>query len=173
MRYSHRKVNEKQQRDDLTGEHRLGDRGQIIVAGLFSATWISDSLFLNYSTFPSQYVPVIVRVPIGIILLGLAAFLAGKGMSIVFGEKRDKPAVIRKGVFNIVRHPIYLAEIMLYLGLLVLNMSLAALGVWVAAIAFLHYISRYEEKLLLERFGRDYEEYIRAVPMWIPRVRRR
>jgi len=69
MRHSHRKGNEKQQWDDLTGEHKLGDRGQIIIACLFSATWISDSFFLNYSTFPNQYVPVIVRIPIGIILL--------------------------------------------------------------------------------------------------------
>ena len=173
MRHSHRKGNEKQQRDDLTGEHKLGDRGQIIIACLFSATWISDSFFLNYSTFPNQYVPIIVRIPIGIILLGLSAYLTGKGLSIVFGEKRQKPAVIRKSVFNIVRHPIYLAEILLYLGLLVLNMSLAALGIWVAAVVFLHYISRYEEKLLLERFGDEYEQYMRRVPMWIPRVRRR
>jgi len=173
MRYSHRQGNEKQQRDDLTGEHRLSDRGQIIIACLFSATWITDSFFLNYSTFPNQYVPIVVRLLIGIILLGLAAYLAGKGLSIVFGEKRHKPAVIRKSVFKMVRHPIYLAEILLYLGLLVLNMSLAALGIWVVAIAFLHYISQHEEKLLLERFGEEYEQYMRRVPMWIPRVRGR
>ncbi len=173
MRYSHRKGNEKQQRDDLTGEHKLGDRGQIIIACLFSATWISDSFFLNYSTFPNQYVPIIVRVPIGIILLGLAAYLAGKGLSIVFGEKRQKPAVIRKGVFNMVRHPIYLGEILLYLGLLMLSMSLAAAMVWIIAIGFLHYISRYEERLLLARFGKDYDNYMRKVPMWFPRLRKR
>lgn len=99
--------------------------------------------------------------------------MAGKGLSIVFGEKRHEPVVIRKSVFNIVRHPVYLAEILLYLGLLVLNMSLAALGIWVAATIFLHYISRYEEKLLIERFGKEYEQYMRRVPMWIPRVRRK
>ena len=173
MRYQRPKGKKSQQRDDLTGEHKLGDRGQIIIACLFSVTWISDSFFLNYSTFPNQYVSLIVRIPIGIILLVLSAYLAGKGLSIVFGEKRHKPGVIRKGVFSIVRHPIYLAEILLYLGLLMLNMSLAATGIWIVAIIFLHYISRYEEKLLLERFGEEYEQYMQKVPMWIPRVRRR
>ena len=163
-----RTAEESQQRDDLTGEHRLGDRGQIIIACLFSAVWISDSFFLNYSTFLNQYVPAAVKIPIGAVLLGLAAFLAGRGLSIVFGEKRDEPSVINKSVFGIVRHPIYLAEIILYLGLLVLNMSLAALGVWAAAVAFLHRISRYEEKLLLKRFGKDYERYMKGVPMWLP-----
>jgi protein-S-isoprenylcysteine O-methyltransferase Ste14 len=161
-----------QHRSDLTGEHRFGDRGQIIFACLFAAVWVSDSFFLNYSTFPNQYLLLSVRIPIGITLLVLAAYLAGKGLSIVFGDKNRKPSVIQKSVFSVVRHPIYLAEILLYLGLLVLNMSLAALGIWIGAIIFLHYISRYEEKLLVERFGEEYKQYMRRVPMWIPRIRR-
>ena len=162
-----------QHRDDLTGEHKSGDRGQIIFACLFAAIWASDSFFLNFSTFPNQYVPLIVRIPIGVILLVLAAYLAGKGLHIVFGEKRDKPSVIQKSVFNVVRHPVYLGEILLYLGLFMLNISLAALGIWVATAVFLHYISRHEEKLLLERFGEQYKQYMRRVPMWIPRIRPR
>ena len=162
-----------QQRNDLTGEHRFGDRGQIIFACLFAAIWVSDSFFLNYSTFPNQYMLLGVKIPVGIILLALAGYLAGKGLHIVFGEERRKPSVIQKSIFSVVRHPIYLAEILLYLGLLVLNMSLAALGIWIAAIIFLNYISRYEENLLVERFGEEYKQYIRRVPMWLPSIRRR
>jgi protein-S-isoprenylcysteine O-methyltransferase Ste14 len=68
---------------------------------------------------------------------------------------------------------VYLSEILLYLGLLLLSISLAAAVVWIIAIGFLHYISRYEERLLLARFGREYELYMREVPMWIPRFRKR
>jgi len=35
---------------------------------------------------------------------------------------------------------------------------------------FLHSISRYEEKLLVARFGKKYEDYMKQVPMWIPRI---
>ncbi|MDD5723380.1 MAG: isoprenylcysteine carboxylmethyltransferase family protein [Syntrophales bacterium] len=91
----------------------------------------------------------------------------------MFGEKRETPGVIRKGVFNVVRHPIYLSEILLYLGCLMLSLSLAATGVFFAAVVFLHYISRHEEKLLLARFGEEYEKYMRDVPMWIPRLHKR
>jgi len=45
-------------------------------------------------------------------------------------------------VFSVVRHPVYLSEILLYLGLLMLSISLAAAVVWIIAIGFLHYISR-------------------------------
>ncbi|MFC1968740.1 methyltransferase family protein, partial [Chloroflexota bacterium] len=119
-----------------------------------------------------EYVPLGVRVSTGIVLFLLSGYLALTGLSVVFGEERQKPGVIWKSVFSFVRHPIYLGEILLYLGLLILSISRAA-AVWFTAIGFLHYISRYEEKLLLACFGKDYEQYIREVPMWVPRLRRR
>ena len=160
-------------RDDLTGEHKLGDTGQAILACLFAGTWIADTFFLQYSTFLNQYIPLGCRIPVGIILLVLSGYLARTGLSIVFGEVREKPGIIRKSVFNVVRHPVYLSEILLYLGLLMLSLSLAAAAVWVTAIGFLHYVSLHEEKLLLARFAEEYEQYKRAVPMWVPRFRKR
>ena len=164
---------EQKQRDDLTGEHTVGDAGQVILACLFAATWILDTFFLKYTTFLNHYVPQSIRIPFGVVLLVLSIILVRKGLSIVFGEKRETPGVIRKSVFGVVRHPVYLSEILLYLGLLMLSISLAAAVVLIIAIGFLHYISRYEEKLLLRRFGEDYKKYMREVPMWIPRLRKR
>ena len=160
-------------RDDLIGEHMKGDAGQLILACLFFSVWIADSFFLKYTTALNSIVPLGVRLPVGIILLVLSAYLAWKGMAIVFGEKRQKPAVIRKSVFGIVRHPIYLSEILLYPGLLMMSISLAATIVWLIGICFLHYISRYEEKILLAHFGKEYQQYMSEVPMWIPRLRRK
>jgi protein-S-isoprenylcysteine O-methyltransferase Ste14 len=105
--------------------------------------------------------------------LVLSAYLARTGLSIVFGEQRDKPGVITESVFSVVRHPVYLSEILLYLGLLMLSVSLAAAVVWIIAVGFLHYISRYEERRLLARFGQEYEQYMKEVPMWIPRFRKK
>ena len=161
------------QRKDLTGEHVIGDAGQLILACLFAAVWIVDTFFLETTTFLNQYIHLAVRIPLGVVFLVLAGYLANTGLSIVFGEKRDTPAVIRKSVFNVVRHPIYLSEILLYLGFLIMSISLAAVIVWIIAIVFLYQISRHEEKLLTARFGEDYERYMAEVPMLIPRFRRR
>jgi protein-S-isoprenylcysteine O-methyltransferase Ste14 len=139
----------------------------------FAATWIADTFFLRATTFLNRHVPLGIRIPLGVLLLVLSGYLAREGLSIVFGEEREEPGVIKKGVFGVVRHPIYLAEILFYLGLLMLSLSLAAAVVWAIAIAFLHTISRYEEKLLLARFGQAYQAYMREVPMWIPRPWRR
>ncbi len=173
MAHDHRQKKAHHHRDDLTGEHTMGDAGQLVLACLFAATWIADTFLLKYTTFLNQYVPIAARIPIGVVLLILSSYLARAGLAIVFGEERKKPGVIKKGVFSLMRHPIYLGEILLYLGLLMLSISLAAAVVWIVAIAFLRYISRYEERLLLERFGVEYEQYMREVPMWIPRLRRR
>ena len=161
------------QRSDLTGEHTVGDAGQIVLALLFAGTWITDTFFLKFTTFLNHYIPLGIRIPFGVVVLVLSGYLATTGLSIVFGEKREHPGVIRKSVFNIVRHPIYLSELLLYLGFLILSISLAALFVWFFVFLFLHYISRYEERLLLDRFGEAYEQYMREVPMWIPRLRKR
>jgi len=159
-------------RDDLAGEHAAGDAGQAILALLFAVVWVIDTFFLQYTTGLNNSVPLGIRVPLGVALLIVSGYLAWAGLSIVFGERRETPGVIRKGVFNVVRHPIYLSEILLYLGCLILSLSLAATCVLLVATAFLHYISRHEERLLLARFGEEYERYMRDVPMWIPRFRK-
>ncbi|MBN1352869.1 isoprenylcysteine carboxylmethyltransferase family protein [candidate division KSB1 bacterium] len=173
MAYKQAPKKTQQQRDDLTGEHLISDAGQIVLACLFAAIWIADSFFFEYTTFLNQYVPNGIRLAAGFVLLVLSGYLAKTGLSIVFGEEREQPGVIRKSVFGVVRHPVYLSEILLYLGLLMLSMSLLAGVVWIVAIGFLHYISRYEERLLLKRFGEEYETYMREVPMWLPRLRKK
>ena len=170
---AHRRKKAHNERDDLVGEHAIGDAGQLILACLFAVTWIADTFFLKVTTFLHGYVPPVARIPVGFVLLLLSGYLARTGLTIVFGERRDEPRVIRKSVFSVVRHPVYLSEILLYLGLLMLSMSLAAAAVWVVAIGFLHAISRHEERLLLESFGEEYRQYMRDVPMWIPRFRKR
>jgi protein-S-isoprenylcysteine O-methyltransferase Ste14 len=163
---------EHENRADLAGEYRWGDAGQIIFAVLFILLWIIDSFILRHTTFLNGAVPLAARIPLAVIFFVLAGTLSRRGLSIVFGEVRETPGVIRKGVFGLVRHPVYLGEILLYLGFLSLSISLAAAAVWLAACGFLHYLSRYEERLLISRFGDDYRRYMREVPMWIPGTKR-
>jgi protein-S-isoprenylcysteine O-methyltransferase Ste14 len=158
-------------RDDLTGEHSFGDAGQLVLFIAFIAVWITDAFIFKYSTLLNEYIPFYaVRLWLGIIILAIVGYMAWTGMRIIFGAVREIPRVIRQGVFGVIRHPIYLSEILLYLGLLLLNTSLAAAGVWVIIVVFFHYISRYEEKVLLERFGDEYRQYMQDVPMYFPRL---
>jgi len=119
----------------LTGEHKYGDAGQGIISFIFILVWMTDGFF-GYSTVLNQCVPSIVRTPLGIILFVLAGYFASNGLYAVFVKKRKERGVIREGVYSIVRHPVYLGEILLYLGFIMFNMSLAAIAIWVIAIVF-------------------------------------
>jgi protein-S-isoprenylcysteine O-methyltransferase Ste14 len=155
-------------RKDLAGEHKAGDAGQLILLLVFLAVWILDSFVLKYSTVLQQHIDWYFRIIPGAIILVIAGYLAKKGMDIVFGEKREKPEIISKGVFTIVRHPIYLGCILFYMGLICMTMSIVSTGLWILIILFYWFISRHEEKLLLSLFGSDYEAYQKKVPMLFP-----
>jgi protein-S-isoprenylcysteine O-methyltransferase Ste14 len=156
-------------RDNLAGEHRITDLGQFLLFCLFMGLWLSD-MFLDYSNFINDLFPMAVRAPIGILILVVSGYMAVTGMRIVFGKNAQATGVIRKGVFRFVRHPIYLSEILLYLGLLFLNFSLAAAASLIPGAVFLYYVSRYEEGLLLKKYGNEYSQYMAEVGMWFPRL---
>ena len=155
-------------RPDLIGEHRFGDAGQLISFILFIVVWGLDGFVFQKTTFLNELIPNYIRIPLAAIPLGISGYLVRKSMSIIFGEKRDKPEIVRKGVYGIIRHPMYVSEVLLYFGLLCLNISLAALGTYVLIVIFLFSICRYEEKILTEHFGAEYKQYMKDVPMWIP-----
>ena len=158
-------------RQDLAGEHALGDVGQIVLFLLFIATWTIDTFFVKFSTVLSGSIPLFVKIPLSVIILGIAGYFAKAGHDIVFGEVREGPTVIEHGVFSRVRHPLYLAAILLYLGLLLLSFSIMATVIWIIIILFYNYIAIYEEKILIAKFGNDYIDYMKKAPRWIPRLK--
>lgn len=160
-------------RNDLAGENALGDIGQVILLLIFLIVWISDSLFIKYSIQYADFAAPYVRIPLAVIILFTAGYLAKQGLTIVFAKVREKPVVIRKGVFSIVRHPIYLGAILFYLSLIVVCFSLIAALIWVIIILFYIYLCKHEEKLLIQKFGSDYETYKSETPMLLPRIIKR
>ena len=153
----------------LTGEHRWGDTGQLILLVLFLGIWITDSFIFHYSTFLVEVVPNYIRVPVaGLVLIG-GWYMARGGMKAVFGTTREKPDVISTGVFGIVRHPIYTGAILFYLGATVITMSIASAAFVLIIIGFYIAIGKYEERILEEEFGNDYLEYKKKTGMLFPK----
>ena len=153
------------------GEHPFGDAGQLILLGVFLVVWVGDSFFLRKSTFLSEYVPLYVR----LVILGLAfitaLYLSRSGHVVVSHEQRPD-SVVATGAFRYVRHPLYLASILTYLGLTVSTASLFSLVLFVGIFVFHNYIASYEEKLLEVRFGEEYRKYKKRTGKWVPRIGR-
>lgn len=153
----------------LTGEYRWGDTGQLILLLLFLAIWITDSFIFHYSTFLSGKIPNVIRMPVAMAVIIAGWLLARGGMKSVFGTERSHPEVIDTGVFRIVRHPIYLGALLFYLGAILSTMSIASGLFWILIVGFYIWISRYEERILIEEFGEDYLNYKNKVGMLFPR----
>lgn len=152
------------------GEHPLGDAGQLILLGLFLVVWAGDSFFLHKSTFVSDYVPLFIRLVILALVLIIAVYLSMSGHVVVAHGERPN-AVLSKGAFQYVRHPLYSAAILFYLSVTVATASLFSLALLVVIFLFYNYIAGYEERLMEIKFGEDYVSYKNRTGKWVPRMR--
>ena len=82
-------------------------------------------------------------------------------------------SLVVRGPYAYTRNPMISVVAFLALGESVLSGSVAVL-VWFAIIVVVNttYFKLSEEPGLVERFGTEYEEYRRHVPMWFPRFTR-
>ena len=114
--------------------------------------------------------------------LGLALMVAATPLFVSFlsrvvWEGRGTPAPIAPterlvvgGPFRWVHNPGYVAVVAILLGEALFFASPAALAyAAVVAVAFHVFVLVYEEPTLRDTYGREYEDYCRRVPRWIPR----
>jgi protein-S-isoprenylcysteine O-methyltransferase Ste14 len=119
----------------------------------------------GYDAFVSIYLGVILPISNVIILSGM--FLIIFGWSRIF---RAKDALITTGIYAHVRHPQYLGFLLLTLGINFLWTTFSTLILWPVLVLLYYRLAKEEEKSMEDKFGEEYREYKRAVPMFIPRV---
>ena len=154
---------------EKNGEHPFGDAGQLIALGLFLVVWAGESFFLHATTFLSAYAPLVIRAVVLGLFLVLATALFRSGHTVVSRENRPA-GVVSTGAFRYVRHPLYLASLVSYLGLAVVTASLLSLALLIGIWIFHNYLAGYEEKLLEAKFGEEYRSYKRRTGKWVPRI---
>ena len=83
-------------------------------------------------------------------------------------EGLTQKELITTGVYGVVRHPLYLAGIILF----TFNPHITVNGLAVTVLADLYFIwgAFIEERRFLQIFGDQYREYMRKVPRLIPRI---
>jgi protein-S-isoprenylcysteine O-methyltransferase Ste14 len=160
------KFKKHEEREDLIGEHPLGDHGQLICAVVFLIVWAIDSFILKLTLFET-YIPILIRLVFGISIIWIAWLIARNGMDTIFKEERKNPKVVDYGLFRYSRHPIYLGALLIYVGFLIMSLSISALCVYIIAWIYYDFIAEYEEKLLKARFGSEYQLYSKKVAKWL------
>ena len=151
-------------------------------------TRLGGWLFRHRTSLPGPVAIVIVMLPGN---ESASPFLVGVGVAItIVGElirlwsvyhigaisrtrsERLGP-LVASGPFALVRNPLYVGNILLWVGF-----TIAARMLWLAPIILVllaleyHAIVRWEEMLLESRLGQAYREYAARVPRWIPSFNR-
>lgn len=134
--------------------------------------WVATPL-LAFADYPLRPVPFIAGVSclaLGLWLLYRSHADLGSNWSITL-EVRENHQLITRGIYRRVRHPMYLALLLYASG------QAAVIPNWVAGPGFLVALTllfairvRFEEQMMLEEFGKDYEAYMVGTKRLIPGV---
>lgn len=78
--------------------------------------------------------------------------------------------LITSGPFSWVRNPLYVGNFFISVGLAIYSGSFAMTIATIALFSIQYYfIVQYEESILVQKFGQEYDDYREQVPAWIPK----
>jgi protein-S-isoprenylcysteine O-methyltransferase Ste14 len=153
-------------------------------------TRIGGWLFRHRSSIPLPFVLAILVIPgsdawrsSSVLGLGVVVTLAGEALrlwgvhhiGVISRTRSDRLGpLVDTGPFGFVRNPLYIGNILLWIGF-----AVTARLVWLAPVVLVllgaeyHAIVRWEEQLLEAKRGQEYRDYRSRVPRWIPTFERR
>jgi len=120
--------------------------------------------------------PTLMSLVIGFCVVLLGEFIRLWGVAIAGSETRTTGPVggtflITRGPFAYVRNPLYLGNMLMYLGIGIMSMALFP---WLTLGALVYFVFQYslivslEEEYLVRTFGSEYVQYCESVPRFFP-----
>jgi protein-S-isoprenylcysteine O-methyltransferase Ste14 len=131
------------------------------IAFFMPLIWIVSPLFefADYPLDPIPFVTGIICLVIGLWLFYRSHMDLGTNWSITL-QVREKHQLITQGLYRSIRHPMYLALIIYSVGQgLVLPNWLVGPSYGIAMVLLIAFRLGPEERMMLDEFGKDYEEY--------------
>ena len=133
-----------------------------------------DFLFSCHLNYQSVFTTIILILSIGVSLFGfiIRAYTIGttpRGTSGRNTKKQVANQLNTKGIYSIVRHPLYLGNWLLWAGLLIFTMNIylfviASLLYWI----YYERIMFTEERFLEKQFGEQFVNWAQNVPAFLP-----
>ena len=115
---------------------------------------------------------------LGIVLIVIGEIIRLRSVSFAGGETRTMnvgaSSVCKSGPYSIVRNPLYIGNMMIYVGFAFVAGSVYV--VTISSITFVYFFIQYsliislEEEALEEKFGNEYLTYKKLVPSILPRI---
>jgi protein-S-isoprenylcysteine O-methyltransferase Ste14 len=144
---------------------------------LLPAEWLLPPILiaLRIGEIEAGWLPVrVVGLAVGLagaVLLTWSAVLLGRFLMHEAAVREDH-ALIGNGPYRFVRHPVYAGYLALLLGSGVASLNISLWLLWPVSLIGIFIQAVSEEQLLRERFGQDYECYVRRTGRLLPRLSR-
>lgn len=135
------------------------------------------SITLNFHLgLPIFNLPIFDLLGVIFVLVGISIHLSSIYFLKIVGRGTPVPIeppkkLVRAGLYKFTRNPMYLGIFSLILGGFFIFGHLLLLAYAFLFLVFFHfYVVFIEEPRLRERFGREYIDYMKLVPRWMPKV---
>jgi S-adenosylmethionine-diacylglycerol 3-amino-3-carboxypropyl transferase len=134
------------------------DPSTIEIAG--RSLGFTSQLSIRYGYFVVAFLVIIAS----LIRMWAGSILTSRTV-MTFKIQNNKLAI--SGPYNLVRNPIYFADLIAFTGL---SLCLRPVGLLIPVLIYVHYVQliTYEEERLISKFGSTYAGYIRTVPSLFP-----
>jgi protein-S-isoprenylcysteine O-methyltransferase Ste14 len=76
--------------------------------------------------------------------------------------------LVTTGLYKFVRHPMYASLLLLGWGMFFKSIHPASIALILVITLALYLTCKVEEKEMITRFGKEYEDYMKRTRMWIP-----
>lgn len=122
---------------------------------------------LEFKSLNAQIVGVVIVILGTVISLWSRYTLAANWANGYEYQIKEDQELVTRGVYSVIRHPIYLGLILVAIGIELVAQSY----LWISYLAFFiafYFQGRREEKILLNHFGDKYKEYMKHTKMLIP-----
>ena len=111
-------------------------------------------------------------VVLAVLSMGLL-YITHKSLGINFSPKlqlRDNHRLIKEGPYRLIRHPMYTAELFGFLAAFLISANIIVAAVNILAMIVILIRIPMEEKMMINRFGQEYFEYMRGTGRLLPKI---
>lgn len=127
-------------------------------------------VIMPFTVVYSVFLPL--KLGTGWLYSGLVVYAVGLVVSVMATHSFAATPIgepVTGGIYRVSRHPVYLSGFLVYLGIGLAGASWVVLLCAVLWIVLWCLVVPAEERLLVDRYGQAYREYMRRTPRWIGR----
>ena len=151
----------KRKRFEIFAEIGIGLFFYVIVLGL---TNFNNFMLKGAGIVYLQYISIIFFIA-GIFLV-VSSFISLKRIGRPTSGLEDTTIMIHRGIFKILRHPLYLGLSLFTIGFLFAYQAIALIIIGIITVFLFYLAARVEDSYNVKKFGSEYIEYMKKVPMW-------